>query len=117
MVVDAARGHEEDVRGAGEGIHQRGHVLRQGRRVRDVVDAVPPGAAEPLAQPRVILPVAGDRGHAGGQPVRMAAAVEDGDLVAALLEGLQQVQADELGAAHDEHAHDGGDSIRASRSA
>jgi len=72
---------------------------------------------EPLAEPGVILPVTGDRGHAGGQAVRTVPAVEDGDLVAALLERLEQVQADELGAAHDEHAHDGGDSIRASRSA
>jgi hypothetical protein len=93
------------------------HVLRQRRRVGDVVDAVPPAAAEPLAEARVILPVADDRGHTGGQAIRTAAAVEDGDLVPALLEGPEQVQADELGAAHDEYAHDRGDSIRASRSA
>jgi len=117
VVVDAARGHEDDVRRAGKGVHQRGHVLRQGRRVGDVEDPVPPVAAETLAERRVILPVAGDRGDARGQPSRMAAAVEDGDLVPAPLEGPEQVQADELGAAHDEHAHDGGDSIRASRSA
>ena len=70
-----------------------------------------------IAQARVVLPVARDEGDAGGQAIRLAAAVEDGDLVAALLERLEQMQADELGAAHDEHAHDGGDSIRASRSA
>ena len=88
-----------------EGVEQGGDVLARGRRVGDVVHGVEPPPGERPRQRRVLLAVGDDRPHAGGYALGPTAAVEDGDLVALPLEGADEVQADELGAADDENAH------------
>jgi hypothetical protein len=108
MIVDAARRDEDHMGTALERVEQRGDVLAHGRRVGHVEHAVEALAPETLAEPRVVLAVARDGADAGGEPLLSPAAIEDRDLVAAPEQRLEQVQADELGPAHDEGAHDGG---------
>ncbi len=117
VVVDPAGRDEDHVGRAGERVDQGGHVLAHGGRVGDVVDRVEASPGEARAQARVVLAVARDQVDPGGQALALPAAVEDGDVVAPGVQRPQQVEADELGPAHHEHAHGRADSIRASRSA
>jgi hypothetical protein len=65
-------------------------------------------APEPLAQAGVVLAIAGDRLDTSREALAAPPAVEHGDFMALRQERLHEVDADELGAAHDECAHDGG---------
>jgi hypothetical protein len=87
---------------------QRLHVLPQGRRIRHIDHRVERLAAEEAGSAAVILAIAGDAPRARGQALLMAAPVEDGHGVAALLERLHEVQADELRPAEHENPHDAG---------
>src|SRR3972149_454905 len=78
-------------------------------RVGAYVMSKTPSKRRPLRrspEARVVLAVAGDRRDARGQALGALAAVEDRDLVAAREQLAHQMQADELGAGHDEHPHD-----------
>ena len=78
----------------------------QGRRVGDVEDAVEAMALQARGERRMVLAVSRDGLHAGGEPLGAPAAVEHGDLVAVGEQLANEMQADELRAAHDEGAHD-----------
>ncbi len=108
MIVRPGARHEDRVGLPGEGVEHGGHVLAQGRRVGDVEDAVEALSREAPAEAGVVLAIAGDGAHAGGKALGAPAPVEHRDLVAAGDERLGKMQADELGAAHDQRAHDGG---------
>jgi len=63
-------------------------------------------ALQARSEPRVVFAVARDGLHAGGKALGAPAAIEDGDLVAMREKLANEMEADELGAAHDEGAHD-----------
>src|SRR6185369_16400241 len=98
---DAGGRDEDRVRAARQRVEQRGHVLAQRGRVGDVEDAVDAMTTEPLAQARVVLPISGDSLYTGREALAASPAVEHGDLMASRQERLYEVEADELGAAHD----------------
>jgi hypothetical protein len=87
---------------------QRLHVLAQRGRVGHVHYAVEGLAAEEAGQRGVVLAIARDDARARGQALGMAAAVEHGHGVAAPLQRLHEVQADELRPPEHEHPHDAG---------
>ena len=106
MIVDAPGGDEQRVAHAsGQRVEQRVDVAAGGRRVGHVHQRIHALAGQRLAQRGVIEAIGHDRAHAGGQPAGIAPPVEHDDLVAVAPQRLQQVQADELGAAGDEDAH------------